>query len=124
MIGDIMLKHYVEFLFPGIIVDESQCREVKSRDYRRLRKIPDGCYGFRFFDRTETRIDGEKLYGDNKNYSEVYYIDAYQYTLQDIKDQFPEQEILIFNMEANAIKKVVKTRCGNWKPFNKEDKVI
>jgi len=119
-----MLKHYVEFLYPGILFAETECREVKSRDHRRLRKIPENCYGFRFFDRTETKVDGEKLYGDRKNYSGTYFIDAYTYSLQDIKDQFPDQKILISNMECNGYKRVVRTRRGNWQPLEKKDKII
>lgn len=109
-----MLKHYVEFLYPGLIVSESEEREVPSRDYKDLKKIPKNCFGFRFFDRVENTVDDEILYGQNKNYSKMYYPKANKYSLSEVKEQFPDHNILISNMKNNGWKYVVRTRHGNF----------
>ena len=46
------------------------------------------------------------------------------YTLKEVKKQFPKLKTLIRNIEGNNYKKVIKTRCGNWQPFERGDKVI
>jgi hypothetical protein len=46
-----MLKHYVELLYPGIIVPETSVKAVASRDVPP--KMDKSAYGYRFFDQEE-----------------------------------------------------------------------
>lgn len=78
-----MLKHYVEYLYPGILFSETSVKEVAERDVKAV-DISDGCFGFRFFDRTVTVIDGETLTGDRKNVSGWYY-QGEKMTLEQVK---------------------------------------
>jgi hypothetical protein len=119
----IKLKHYVEFLYPGIFVSESSVNEVKDRDPDKV-VVPKECFAFLFFDRTETIVDDEILVGKRKNESGRYYINGVIYTLEQVKNQFPESKILISNIQCNKWNKVIKTRAGNWQPFEKNDTVI
>jgi hypothetical protein len=45
-----MLKHYVEFLYPGVQLIETSTMEVKNRGPSII-KAPKDCCGYRFFDR-------------------------------------------------------------------------
>lgn len=116
-----MLKHYVEFLYPGVFVSESYEREIKSRD--NIKNIPKNCYGYRFFDREEIVINKENLVGKEKNYSGTYYFGE-SFTLNEVKKLNGNHKILIDNMKINNWKKVVKTRIGNFQPLYYNDKVL
>lgn len=122
-----MLRHYVEFFYPGSFVAETEVEEVKSKDATKI-QVPDGSYGFRFFDRQEITAENEKhepetLYGKPKNYSGVFYFGRIM-TLDDVKREMPDATILIGNMETNKWDKVVKTRCGNFQTFKEEDTIL
>ena len=120
-----MLKHYVEYLYPGIFLSESSVSEISERDVSMV-SIPDNCFGFRFFDRTETVVDGEILTGHRKNISGWYY-KGEKMTLEQVKATFGNDHnyrILISNMEGNGVGAVVKTKFGQFMPLNDEDEVI
>ena len=42
-----MLKHYVEFLYPGLFVSEASVEEIAERDVKKV-ELPDNCFGFCF----------------------------------------------------------------------------
>lgn len=120
-----MLKHYVEYLHPGIFVSETSVREISERDVSKV-EISDNCFGFRFFDRTATIIDGEMLTGDRKNISGWYYYGE-KMTLEQVKSTFgndSKYRILISRMENKDIKVVVKTKLDQFIPLNDGDEVI
>lgn len=117
-----MLKHYVQFSYPGVIVNEYEVKEVEKRDAA-LITVPAGACAYRFFDRTEIILNGEKLVGEPKNFSPLTYLGK-AYTLKQVKAEFPESKMLISNMECNGFKRVVRTRCGNWQPLSEDDVVI
>lgn len=115
------LKHYVEFFYCGILVSETEAKQIKSR--KEEFKIPKGSYGCRYFDREEVKRGGETLIGKKKNYSGMYYLGKTM-SLEEVKEEFPRENILIRNMEGNGWKHVVKTRMGNFQPFHKRDRII
>jgi len=118
-----MLKHYIEFLYPGIFAAEGSAKEVSSRDPDKI-KIPENCHGFRFYDRQETVAeDGETLSGEPKNYSGVYYRGRAM-TLEDVKRELPNPCNLIENMEGNGLKRVVRTIFGNFYPLQDLDQIL
>jgi len=118
-----MIKHYVEFFYPGIFFSESSSREVAERVPRG--EFPDGSFGCRFFDREAVKGDHDDwLYGSPFNYSGIYYRGGTDYTLKEVKAFFPNEDILISNMEANGYEKVIKTSMGNWQPFTDKDTIL
>lgn len=117
-----MLKHYVRFYYTGVLFSETSTIEVKARKYKGIR-APTACFGFRFFDVEETKINRKVLRGDEENFSGMYYFGTV-YTLNQIKKRFPTEKILIRNIKRTNTKKAVKTRCGNWQSFQKRDRVI
>lgn len=116
-------KHYVEFIFPGILFAETSIEESNHRDPKKV-KLPKGCYAFRFFDRTEIKQGKELLTGKPKNYSCNYFPGGTILTYADVKKKMPGEKILISNMECNRWNSVIKTRAGNIVNFEKGDTII
>ena len=65
-----MLKHYVEFSYPGAFFSEYSSEEIAERKAE-LVKVPEGAFAYRFYDREEGEVDGETLCGERKNYSSL-----------------------------------------------------
>ena len=95
-----MLKHYVEFTFlnqpHSIIFTEHTIVEIAERNDA-LVVIPYGAYCYRFFDRTETVVEGELLRGENKNFSPMTYFCAEEYSIIDAKELYPAQKELFLD---------------------------
>lgn len=117
-----MLKHYVEFLYPGILFGESSIREVDNRNPYSV-TIPDEAYGFRFLDKEEIAIDDEILKGKNKNVSGWYY-QGRKMSIEDVKREMPNKNILIDNMISNRYGFIVFTKFGQAFPLEDNDTVL
>lgn len=124
-------KTYCEILYPGLLFSEDETIEVKSRDAHDIAKRYKNAFAFRFYDqaRTKVELDGktQTVYGKRRNESKLYYPDGKTFTVKEIKSQLGEKEhsILISNMECNGWGKVVRTRMGNFQPFDSnKDKII
>lgn len=120
-----MLKHYVEFLYPGLFVSEASVEEIAERDVKKV-ELPDNRFGFCFFDRTVTVIDGQTLTGDRKNVSGWYY-QGEKMTLEQVKAVFGNDSnyrILISNMEGNGWNAVVRTKFDQFMPLEDNDTVL
>ena len=115
------LKHYVIFYYPGSLMNEEEIKLISDR--RNKIEIPQGSFGYRFFDRTEVVLDGEELTGKPKNYSCMHYLGR-KMSLAEVKKELPNEKILIRNMEGSNYKYMVKTIRGNFQPFKKGDKII
>ena len=117
-----MLKHFVEFSYPGIFFSEYSHEEIAERKPE-LVTVPEGAFAYRFYDQEHTVVDGKLQTGKCKNYSGFTYFGK-AYTLEKVKQQFPQHTILIRNMEGNGWDRVVQTRRGNWQPLEEGDTVI
>lgn len=123
-----MLKQYVQFLFPGLIVSNISTRPVPDR--QAISDLPVGAYGYRFFDREEIMQGDEWLLGKEKNYSPyIYFGEAL--TVEDVERLnggdarlSGEYRILLSNMRGNGYSRVVRTIRGSFHPLNKGDVVI
>jgi len=113
-------KTFVEFLYPGVMFDETSVSEVKTRDWKKL-NVPERAFGFRFFDIMETEEDGVKLQSSRLNQSPIHYYGGRVMTIDEVREEMPEARILISNMECNNWHKVVCCRTGNFKPFENDD---
>lgn len=116
-------RHYVEFLYPGAFVSESSVREIKEGERDNI-EIPDGAFGYRFFERMETKSDnGETLKGNKRNVTGWHY-KGQKLSLVDIENMYPEKDILISNMRNNNWMYVVKTKFGQFIPLSGGDVVL
>ena len=124
------VQTYVEHLYPGVLASEISTSPVATRDIAKTAlALPEGAYGFRFFDRTEATVDGEELLGKPKNFSPTYYPGGKIYTLEqvergDLKTPRCGNDILIGNMRRNNFPRVVETRTGNVYPVSEGDQII
>lgn len=118
-----MLKHYVEFFYPGSFVPESSIQEVIDRAVPV--EVPKGAYGFHHFSREEIEQAGELLMGKPKDYDPMTYYGEIL-TLEQVQALEPARNynILVSNMECNGWNQVVRTVCGNFQPLNEGDKVV
>lgn len=124
-----MKKHFVTFYSPGTLVVESTTKEIDSwnvskaiemsKDIKeRYNAVP---YGFKFTTRSRGPNDL-----DSKVTSEscMYFINCEVVTLEAlIRENNPEDSILISNMRNNGYDRVARTISG-WKwaqPFEEDD---
>ena len=122
-------KTYVEFLYPGALFVEEEVKEVNDRDVKKILKImPKGAFCFRIYDQTskETKVDGETrtVFGKEKNKTGKYYPGGRSYNLAEIKKMGKDYSILASNMECNDWPIVVRSRAGNFQPFEKGDIIL
>lgn len=118
-----MIKHYVEYLHPGIVTSDTSTIKIKSRNPKKIKLDDNHSFGFRFYDREEKSFGKETLKGKRKNFSNWYY-EGTIYTLGSVKKHHPDEKILISNIEINNIEKVVKTKFGQSIPLKKGDIIL
>lgn len=110
-----MLKHYVRFFFPGLLINEVMDQEISERNPE-IVHVPDGAYGYCFYDRSEMVVNGQILYGKRENFSGTVYLGT-SYTIDEIRTFHPAFKTLIKNLEEKGCRRAVKTRTGNWIPM-------
>lgn len=114
--------YYVEYLHFGLLFSETSRKKISDPDPKKVKQV-DGAYGFRII-KQEQVLDGSGVFkGSQKYLPGEYYFNGAVYTLNQVKDQFPDEKILISNMECNNYKKVIK--CGHrFFPFDKNCKLV
>lgn len=113
---------YVEYEYPGIMFSETSVTRVSSRSVEAaLRDAPEGAYAFSFIERLEGKAEGETVKGKWKNRSGKHFIHGRVMNLKEVKRLSGDHKILISNMEANNIKRVVRCRTGNFQEFTDKD---
>jgi hypothetical protein len=112
---------YIEYYYPGILTSERDSVQVESREAPK--KLPDGCFGYRFFDRSETEDGGEILQGPPKNFSGMTYIGT-MYTAEEYLKHPKCNKIARANIEGNNYKRLVVTKRGQLFPIEDADRVI
>lgn len=116
-----MIKHYVEFCYPGIIVSETSSKECDNRNHLQI-EFPEGSDGFRFFDREVKEGKTGELVGKRHNISGWYYRGIVK-TQADIVYEQPDS-ILAKNMVNNKIEKVLMSIHGQALGLNEDDTVL
>lgn len=113
---------WVKFLFPGAFFSEDSSEKVSSRDISEL-VIPEGAFAFSFHDVT-TQVakleDGTEIphKTGQENKSGMFYPGGIKLGSMDVGYLHGDNRILLDNMRSNGWKHVVKTRVGNFQPFD------
>lgn len=115
-----MIRHYIEYFYPGSFVSNTSVERVTTRS--RPSNIPNNCFGYRFFDQEEAEVNGEVLEGKRKHYSGMHYFGT-ELTFDDVC-MLPNTSILQSSMRCNGWKTIVKTTTGNFQPLETNDMVI
>lgn len=119
---------HVEYYYPGVFFAEKSSKQVENRNPQEV-ELTDYCYAFQFYDLEiiTVKLENGKVLENKaiKNKSHLFYPNATVLTLEDVENMSGDHFTLIANMRCNRWKKVVKTRVGNYQPYNEEtDEVI
>jgi hypothetical protein len=117
------VRTFIEFFYPGVFVDETSVKEVSSRDIKGV-NVPQGAFGFIFFDVMSTKKGGVKMKSKRLNISPMYFYGGRIMTLAEVRREMPSERILIDNMEGNGLVRVIRCRTSNFKPFEENDVYI
>jgi len=115
-----MIKHYIEWFYPGSFVSDSSSHLVEERV--RPTEIPARAYAFRFYSRKEVELDGEVLLGEKRDFSGTTYFGE-EVTQEQIVEQMGTKCILYQNMKCNGWKSVVRTIKGQYMPIQEGDTI-
>ena len=115
---------YAKLFYRGSLSDEERVVEVQSRDPWAVED--EFAFAVQFYDQQVETVnlpwnEERPVRSHPENLSPKYYYGGVVYSLADVKSIFPDEKILITNMEVNGWKHVVKTRHGNVQPFNDEN---
>jgi len=118
-----MIKHYVEYYYPGSFFSETSVKEIAQRDVSKI-VIPDDAFGFKFFDRVHAEIDGVELQSKRLNISQMHFYGGRIMSIEDVRRECPDDRILLANMEYSGWKNIIVCRTGNTQPFRDGDVFI
>lgn len=119
-----MLKHFVEFQYPGSFFPETEVKEVANRNEEEL-EIPKRAFGYFFYDQEIIETETDRLVGKRQNISPRTLIGEIK-TLDQIRALEPKStySILVSNMECNGWNSVCLCRTGNYQPIQGGERVI
>lgn len=117
------IQQYITFYFGGLLFAEEQTTPVEDRSDPKA--IPDGAFGYRFFQRQTVEFGGEELKGAPTDYSPYTYFGK-EFTTEQVEEQFPgeQHKILISNLRGNNYQRACLTDRGNWRPMQDGDRVL
>lgn len=119
-------EQMVEYLYPGSFVSEASSVVCGHNNADQI-ECPDCAFAFRFFDRvtqTATLEDGRTHdHVERENVGGWYYPGGEVLTVEDVEALDGDHRILLSNMRCNGWDKVVRSRLGNFQPFDAADVV-
>lgn len=121
-----IIEPRIEFIYPGSLFSEESSAVIDHRDPARV-KIEDGAFAFRFYDLKTlagTLEDGSPISKSERiNISKTYYPGGEVFTADDVARLEPKEDyrILLSNMRGNGYGLVVRTRRGNFQPFDEKN---
>jgi len=121
--------YYAEMFEPGIICSESYNMKLGSWgtvDEAKNKAISEvgGAFGFNIKHRTEDFDGDEMLTGSWVNDTKTIYVKGTVKTLSQVKDQHPNERILISNMECNKWDRVIMMPNGQAFPFEDGNELL
>lgn len=122
-----VVEFYVEFYYPGMFVSETNVICVTHDEFEDVRKlkIPDDAYSCRRFTRVKIYDGDDVLKGDKKYIGGEIFFGGELLTYDDAISLMGKNSNLVKNMKNNNFGMVIKTKFGQYFPFdNGEDLVI
>jgi hypothetical protein len=124
-------KHFVQFFSPGTFVPETTTNEIEKWDVPTAIEMAKNIterygakpYGFRFLTRSRS---AEELDSKVTDTSPTYYLGGRVMTLDEVKQEMPDEKILISNMVINKIERVI-VNDNSWRftgELRKDDIVL
>lgn len=112
---------YIEFFQPGIYEAQRTCEKVEAR--AESTKLPQNCYAYRFFDRTEMEVDGELLIGPSKNFSGMTFFGKAMYAEEFMQSRHSSPQA-IKAIKARGWKRVAVCAMGRAFPMEDADRAV
>jgi len=115
-------RTYVKFYYVGSFVSETTIKKIRHRDPSSV-KVPDSAYSFMFYDQ-EFVVDGDTEFtGNIKNRSPDYYPEGKLYSQEEVL-KLRNSSTLLSNMKYNKWEYVIKSRAGNFQPYEEGETVL
>lgn len=122
------MKTYCEILYPGSFYAEEDIIFVSKREPEKISEKYSSAFAFQFFDQVKktAEVDGVKrtISGDRKNISPKYFPGGSIFTKDQIEAMGTDFRILRANMDNDGWGVMVKTRRGNFQPFDKNCELL
>lgn len=117
-------RHFIRFFSPGMIVANTKMVRVDGgRPDPETVEFPDGAYAFEIVEQDVVTDGDDEFLGASKSIGPVYYHpDSKIETLDEVRQNHPDETILISNMETNGYDRIVFSRDGHWAQFFDPDK--
>lgn len=77
-----------------------------------------GVYAFQLFKKDQTTIDGKIIFGETTEHTGFFYPNGKIYTLEELRQEFPQDIAFFEYVEKRGWSHVVHTRAGIWRPFD------
>lgn len=119
-----MIKHFVQYLHPGLIVSDTSTKEVPERSLDYVLPLGDHTFGFRFFDMHVMKDGDMELKSEPFNYSNYYYIGTKKTRAEIEERNSPKDKTLLTNMTISLCTAIVETKFGQSIPLRKDDVVL
>lgn len=124
-INKIKTQVFIEYRMAGTLFTEYKVKEVPNRDHPNEDDFVYWAYAYSFFERDYVEVEQQRIYiGERKNKSKVFYPKARLMTMQKIKEEFPDKDILIRNMESAKANTAIHCKAGNFLIYDPENDVI
>jgi hypothetical protein len=127
------VTHMARFRMPGALFNEDQAEEIRAPQPDLAAAIaPRQAFAFTLYERPVVDFEFDtrrfRVVPIPQNESRVYYIGpASVWTQAEIRimvDSGKVDRTLLANMEGNGWERVVRTRLGNWQPFEDGDVIL
>lgn len=84
-----------------------------------------GVYAFQLFQKDQTNIDGKIIFGETTKHTGFFYPNGKIYTLEELRQEFPQDIAFCEYVEKRGWSHVVHTRVGVWRPFDQsKDQIV
>lgn len=116
-----MKKSFVRFLSPGTFLAEETIKEIDSWDVDKAMEMARSIkerysatpYAFQFLVRERQDDDLDSKVTERSNF---YFLGGSVYTLDEVREVFPNETILISNMEINGWERLI-VNDNSWRTF-------
>ncbi len=120
------MESYVEWFDGRQFFTETGTAQCDRHVTDALFTIPPYAFAFRFFDLPKAPDLGPDyvVTPRRQNVSGKYYPGGTVFNQEEVAYYFPEEKILLSNMQGNGYSHVVKHRGGGFQPFNPDEDVV
>jgi hypothetical protein len=129
------MKHHARYALPGSFLNESDSRELSDRSAdAAVARAPERAFAFVLYDTAEVDFEYDpnlfRVTPRPQNESGRHYIGGETFTPDELRQLATDEgepgkyDVLIANVEGNGWGRAIRTRAGNWQPFEEGDVLV